>query len=300
MNLATLFDELLARFTGELKTLPDKPEETPESTLRALWHAAAGAPKSAELACLVDLPTLNETGETTLRELARRRLSGVPLAHITQRQRFVDLEMLAGPEALVPRKETELLARTAIKLATQMTNQQGLITAIDICTGSGNVALALTHYVPDAQVYAADLCENAVELARRNQQHLGLDGRVKFHAGDLLAPFDTPEFHGAVDLLTCNPPYIASAKVKEMPHEITAHESSFAFDGGLFGVAILLRLIQDAPRFLRRSGWLVTEVGLGQGPVLVKHLRRNPAFAEVRTAADHAGMVRVVLARTMD
>lgn len=300
MNRATLFDELLARLVAELKTLPDKPEENPESTLQALWHAAAGAPKSAELACRTELPALSETGETALRELVQRRLSGVPLAHITQRQRFVDLEMLAGPEALVPRKETELLARSAIELATEMTNRRGAITAIDVCTGSGNVALALAHHVPSARVYAADLSETAVDLARRNQHHLGLDGRAEFRAGDLLAPFDTAEFHGAVDLLTCNPPYIASAKVKEMPGEIAGHEPSLAFDGGMFGVAILLRLIQDAPRFLRRGGWLACEVGLGQGPVLVKQLGKNQAFAEVRTAVDHAGMVRVLMARASD
>jgi release factor glutamine methyltransferase len=297
MSRAALFDELMAHLQAQLHTLPDKPEETPESTLRALWHAAAGAPKSAELAARAALPPLDAGGATVLRELVRRRLDGTPLAHLTQRQRFAELEMLAGPQALVPRKETELLALSAIRLATEMAAGGGTITVIDVCTGSGNVALALAHHVPAARVYAADLSASAVDLARRNQHHLGLDERVEFRTGDLLAPFDSAGFHGTVDLLTCNPPYIASAKVRGMPREIAAHEPMLAFDGGLFGVAILLRLIQEAPRFLRRGGWLACEVGLGQGPILVKQLARNPAFGQVQTAADPAGRVRVVMAR---
>ena len=297
MTDSPLRAEMLGRLSAGLKTLPDKPEETADSTLRALWHTAAGAPMSAEMACLSELPALDADGESALRALVQRRLDGIPLAHITGRQHFLGMEMLAGPEALVPRKESELLARTAVDLARSMTGARSPLTAIDVCTGSGNVALAIARHVPEARVHGADISEAAVGLARRNARHLGLDGRVQFSAGDLLAPFDTAEFHGQVDLLSCNPPYIASAKVKQMPDEISAHEPQAAFDGGQFGVAIILRLIQDAPRFLRRGGWLVTEIGLGQGPILAKQLHKNPAFAEVRTMQDEAGAVRVIQAR---
>ncbi|MBI3545855.1 MAG: peptide chain release factor N(5)-glutamine methyltransferase [Gammaproteobacteria bacterium] len=297
MKNSSLYQELLVQLVSGLKTLPDKPEETPETTLCALWHAAAGAPKSAVLAAVTDLPSLDKTAEKTLRDLIKQRLNGAPLAHITHRQRFVDMEMLAGPEALVPRKETELLARTAIDLASQIVAQQGKATMIDVCTGSGNVALAVAQHVRGVQVFAADISEDAVALARRNMQHLRLDGRVQFAAGDLLAPFDNPEFHARVDLLSGNPPYITSAKVKEMPNEISAHEPTLAFDGGAFGVAIIMRLVKEAPRFLRPGGWFVSEIGLGQGPVLGKLLNKNPAFKEVRMIEDASGAVRVVMAR---
>ncbi len=297
MKNSNLYQELFTKLTSGLNTLPDKPEETAESTLCALWHAAAGAPKSAILALDSELPALNKTAETALRDFINQRLNGVPLTHITKRQRFVDMEMLAGPEALVPRKETELLARTTIELASRIVNQQGQATMIDVCTGSGNVALAVAQHVPGMRVFAADISEDAVALARRNMQHLRLDGRVEFSAGDLLAPFDNAAFHAGVDLLSGNPPYITSAKVKEMPNEISAHEPSLAFDGGAFGVAIIMRMIKEAPRFLRPGGWFVSEIGLGQGPVLGKLLNKNPAFKEVRMIEDEAGAVRVVMAR---
>src|SRR5689334_16093780 len=98
-----LYQEQLQRITRELTFLPDKPEETPESTLRALWHLAAGRALSAEAAMKVDVPALDASSNTGLLDLVDQRLSGVPLAHLTQRQNFVGMEMLAGPGALVPR-----------------------------------------------------------------------------------------------------------------------------------------------------------------------------------------------------
>lgn len=290
-----LYEEQLQRITGTLTFLPDKPEETPQSTLRALWFMAAGERKSAEAAMQGDLPALDAGGESRLRELLGRRFDGVPLAHLTERQRFVDMEMLAGPGALVPRRETELLARAAIDLARGVVAKQGGARVIDVCTGSGNVALAVAHHVPAAQVFGADLSEDAVALARLNTTHLELGRRAEFRAGDLLAPFDTPEFHGSIDVLTCNPPYISSAKVEQMHGEISKHEPRLAFDGGAFGVNILMRLLQDAPRFLKTGGSLAFEVGLGQGPAMAKRLEKMPGVKRVESLADAHGAIRALV-----
>lgn len=292
-----LYQELLARLTAELTILPDHPEETCESTLCALWQTAADAPVSAELALNRACPELDSRQEGALRDLLMRRLAGTPLAHLTGRQHFMGMDMLAGPEALVPRKETELLARAAIDTGAGLSGQRNEVTVLDICTGSGNVALALAQHVPAARVYAADLSAAAVELACRNAMHLGLNARVEFRCGDLLAPFDSAEFHGGVDLLTCNPPYINSTKVGQMANEIAAHEPSLAFDGGPFGIAILMRLLETAPRFVRSGGWLAFETGLGQGQALLKRVRNNPAFGEVRPVTDGAGAIRAILAQ---
>jgi release factor glutamine methyltransferase len=291
------YSDLLERLANQLQFLPDKPEETAESTLKALWHTAAGTPLSAEAAMVAALPELDAAAQSRLEDLVQKRLAGMPLAHLTQRQRFVDMEMLAGPEALVPRRETELLARAAIDLARDVASTQAGVRVVDVCTGSGNVALAIAQHVPTTQVFAADLSEEAVALARRNAEHLNLQGRTEFRAGDLLAPFDTPEFHGTVDVLTCNPPYISSAKVEQMHGEISQHEPHLAFDGGPFGVAIMMRLLQDAPRFVRKGGWLAFEVGLGQGPAMAKRLEKVPGVTLVRPLSDAQGAIRALVAR---
>lgn len=297
MNQLEAFDRLRQRLQAHWQDAPDKPEETPDSTLQALWHAAAERPVSVAAATDTPLPPLDDTALARLDALLDRRLAGEPLAHITGRQAFMGLELVAGPAALIPRRETELLGTTAIALANEAVACRGGVDVIDVCTGSGNLALAIAHAVPASRVSGSDLSEDAVALARRNAALHGLDARVAFRCGDLLQPFDAPAFHGAVDVLVCNPPYISSGKVDAMAHEISGHEPRLAFDGGPLGVSILARLMQEAPRYLRAGGWLGVEVGAGQGPSLARRLRNDAAWDEVREVADHAGTVRALFAR---
>lgn len=285
-----------------IKALADKPEENADTTLRALWHTAAGQPKSAVAAADGALPALDAGTRARLDDLVAERLRGVPLAHLTGRQSFLGLELICAPAALVPRRETELLAGEAIACARALLDAGATppLLVVDACTGSGNIALAIASAIPAARVYGADLSEEAVALARRNAAALDLADRARFEAGDLLAPFDTGDFVGRVDLLTCNPPYISSTKVGQMADEIAAHEPRLAFDGGPLGVTILMRLLQDAPRWLRPGGWLAFEVGAGQGGPIVRRVRGNDAFDEVRELKNEAGEVRAVLARRID
>src|SRR5438874_9520053 len=145
--------------------LPDKPDKTPEGLRCALWATAGGEPVSVDRAVGAPLPALDKESHERLRELIERRKTGVPLAHLTERQTFLGLEMLAGPEALIPRKETEILGRAALEKITSMARERGELIVIDVCTGSGNLALAYAHYEPQARVYASDLLGEAVTLA---------------------------------------------------------------------------------------------------------------------------------------
>src|SRR3954465_1989418 len=148
--------------------LPDKPEETPEGLLCALWSTACGAPISAERAVSrsapAQLPTLDTAAYERLIELLERKKAGVPLAHLTERQSFLGVELLAGPAALIPRKETEILGRAALAVLLGIDPGQKDITVLDVCTGSGNLALAYAFHEPRARVYAADLSQEAVDL----------------------------------------------------------------------------------------------------------------------------------------
>ena len=148
MALPEPFPELLDRLQRELVPLPDKPEETPETTLRALWCAAAGRPSSAEVAASAELAPLEPEGLAELERLIALRLAGTPLAHLTGRQSFMGVELLAGPEALVPRKETEILAGVAIGRL----DPSVPATVLDVCTGSGNLAAAIALARPLARI----------------------------------------------------------------------------------------------------------------------------------------------------
>ena len=291
------FSDLLQEVQRFWTPLPDKPEETPEGLLAALWSTASGAPLSVDRASQATLSALDDAGHARLRELIEKRKSGVPLAHLTERQTFMGLEYLAGPDALIPRKETEILGRAALAKITCMAKKRGPLMVIDVCTGSGNLALAYAYYEPQARVYASDLSPEAVSLAKKNCEFMGLGERVEMQIGDLLEPFEGPAFLGKCDFLSCNPPYISAAKVKEMHPEIARHEPEAAFNGGVYGVSILMKLIKNAPRFLRPGGWLGFEVGHGQGAMMARQLEKSPLFGAVETYADAGGEIRAILAK---
>jgi len=296
-EVAALYRVCESLLASVLRTLPDKPEESAATTLAALWHAAAGRPISARRAPHAVLPLLDAEGVDRLGTLLRRRIGGAPLAHLIGLQQFMGLELLATADAMIPREETELLGKAALERLHAIAKERGDTTVIDVCTGSGNLALALARHEPRARVWGADLSEAAVALARRNAAHLELADRVAFRTGDLLAPFDTPEFLGRVDLLVCNPPYISSGKVDGMSDEIIGHEPRLAFDGGPFGIRILTRLINEAPRFLRLGGWLGFEVGLGQGRGIRGRLDKHGGYLDIHEVTDQGGEVRAILAR---
>ena len=293
-----VYEDLLQQVRSFFQPHSDKPEETAESVLSALWLQAAGRPTAIGRINGSALPAIDAPAVVTLQSLIERKREGVPLAHLTGRQEFLGLELLAGPEALIPRKETEILGRAAITALHNISSSVKELLVIDVCTGSGNLALAYAHHEPRARVYAADLSTEAVELARRNAQFTGLAGRVEFQAGDLFAPFEgNPELLGRCDLVSCNPPYITSGKVPKMAAEISAHEPRLAFDGGMLGVGILQRLIREAPRYLKPGGWLAFEVGLGQGGAVLKRLQSGAAYSAHRSVTDAHGEIRAVLAQ---
>lgn len=307
--IAAAFAQRLTRLQGTLPHHADKPNETTEASLRVLWHLAGGAALTVVSAARKALPALDDAARLRLDALTSQRLSGQPLAHLSRRQHFMGLDMLVGPEALIPRIETEQLGRLALGLLQDAKRP----CVLDLCTGCGNLALAIAHHAPQAQVWGGDLSGEAVALARRNAQHLGLSQRVDFRVGDLFAPFDEPALRGQFDLIMCNPPYISSAKVDKLPAEIHQHEPRLAFDGGPLGVNVLRRLLREAALFLRPGGWLALEVGRGQGQSVMQRLRtqagpngagatvgvprfENPLSAS-DSANDSAADIRVVLAR---
>ncbi len=298
MNQNDIYEELLAQLDAAcLEFLSDKPEETPESTLRALWLYAGGEPVSAEVAMRAKrLPELTAAQLRVLRRAMDTRLKGVPLSHITGRQSFMGIELLSSAHALVPRKETELLGNRACDLIGELVSAQGDVCVIDVCTGAGNLPVAYAKRHQAARIYASDLSVDAVELARRNVVFHGLESQVALEVGDLMEPYRNDRFLGKVDILTCNPPYISSGKVGKMSREISEFEPRMAFDGGAFGIRILERLIKGAPELLRRGGYLLFEVGQGQGGGIQRRLEKSGLYRDVAPLHDENGSIRAFCA----
>src|SRR5512138_3324514 len=184
VHASPTFSDLLQEVQRFWTPLPDKPEETPERLLSALWSTACGSPVSVDRARQDGLPALDDVCLERLRGLLERKKAGVPLAHLTERQTFLGLELLAGPEALIPRKETEILGRAALAKIQCMARKRGALMVLDVCSGSGNLALAYAFHEPQARVFASDLSPEAVSLATRNCRLFKLEERVEVRLGD--------------------------------------------------------------------------------------------------------------------
>lgn len=297
MSTEELFTQIKNKLDLKLHFLNDKPEETVESTLRACWFAASGSPKSAEEVIKHPLPELTEKQINILHELIDQRLKNVPLAHITGRQNFMGIELLSDNRALIPRKETEILGRKALEISNNLAQKKQIVRVMDICCGAGNLGLAIAYYNHNTVIFATDLSEEAVELTKDNISFLKLNQRVQAEQGDLFSVFEKEEHYEKTDLIICNPPYISSAKVTKMNVEISNHEPALAFDGGMFGTKIIQKLIVEAPKFLNKNGWLLFEVGVGQGEFILRLCEETKRYIQLESVLDSVGNIRVIAAR---
>lgn len=199
---------------------------------------------------------------------------------------FLGIEIEAGPDALRPREETELLGRTALAKL-----EAGPSRCIDVCCGTGNLACAIAAARPDVTFVAADLTDGCIALATKNVARLGLGDRVTVVQGDLFEHVPP----GAYDLITCNPPYISTSKLET--REDLKDEPREAFDGGPYGVTIHQRAAREAMPLLRAGGWIVFEFGLGQERQLELVIDRTKGYDLVEFFKDGDGAPRVVAAR---
>ena len=216
----------------------------------------------------------------------------VGAAYARGRVNFMGLDMLVAPGALVPRPETELLAHAALEALGGMDTAAPRV--IDVCCGAGNLACALAHRLPQAHVWASDLTPEAIAVARRNVDALGLDARVSVHQGDLFAPLAALGLDNSIDAIVCNPPYISEKRLEGDRAELLEHEPREAFAAGPYGLAIHMRVVKDAIPFLRPGGVLLFEVGLGQARQVELLFQRARAYENVRSIANSAGEARVV------
>jgi release factor glutamine methyltransferase len=297
MNKDEYFDRIKNDLNTKINFLDDKPEENIDSTLKALWFAASGNPKSVVEVANLPLPKLSKNQIEILDRFIKQRISNTPLAHITGRQSFMGIELLSDDRALIPRKETEILGIKALELSKEISSKNKKVNIIDVCCGSGNLALALANYNSKATVLASDLSQEAVKLTRENITFLKLEKQVKVVQSDLFSTFESDEYYNQSNLIVCNPPYISSSRVGKLNKEISENEPAMAFDGGMLGFKIIQKLISDAPKFLKKWGWLAFEVGAGQGEFIESICTKSQYFNQIISIPDELGIIRVICAK---
>lgn len=253
-----------------------------------------------------DNPELTEEQMSLLESVVSRRSSREPLQYIIGYVEFIGLRIQVGKGVLIPRPETELMAELAIKKVgairgQPVTHHPSTIKILDLCTGSGCLALALAKEFPDAQVYGSDISEIALGYARRNADLNGINN-VTFLQGNLLEPLYgpghlVPALNSSLltfDLIISNPPYIKSDDIKNLQTEIKDWEPLSALDGGTDGLDFFRAIILIARKSLKENGILMLEIGIDCADA-VKDILKGSGYSHIELTKDYAGIDRIAV-----
>jgi len=254
----------------------------PDFEKRRLLLAAAG--HSDDMSWLLGDRIVDDEIAARFRLLAARRSAGEPLQYLEGTVHFGPIVVSADPRALIPRPETEGLWELVVAALPEAA------VVVDLCTGSGNVALACKHARPDARVIATDISGDAISLAVENAVQLGLE--VEFLEGDLFGPL-AASLRGVVDVVVANPPYVSSSEFDLLPAEVRGYEPPAALVAGSTGTEVLARIAAEARDWLTPSGTIACEIGETQG----RACRRMFADYEPEIRRDLAGRDRYVVGR---
>lgn len=233
-------------------------------------------------------PEISRNQESELDLFVLRRLRREPLQYIIGECEFFGLKIRVGQGVLIPRPETEILVEEFLKDKTVIRKSKA--TVLDLCTGSGVIALAIGKNRPTFKIFGIDISKRAVEYAVINRR-LNQISNVFFLVGDLFLPLK-----GTFDFITANPPYLKTSEIETLEPEIREYEPLIALDAGVDGLSFYRVILIEAPKYLSKDGLIFLEIGYGQSSQ-IQALAQSFGFETVRVVKDLAGVERVVVLR---
>ena len=217
-------------------------------------------------------------------------IGGKPVQYITNEQSFMNLKFYVDENVLIPQPDTEVLVETAL------TEVDKTIKILDLCTGSGAIAVALEHFLEEKEVeiVATDISEKALEIAKKNAIANNANTKIKFIQSDLFAQIPKQKF----DLIVSNPPYIETETIKTLSKEVQ-HEPKIALDGGEDGLAFYRRIAKEAFDYLEDGGKLLLEIGYNQKEKVMALLQKEKKYVNIRCIKDFENRDRVIVAEKL-
>ena len=238
---------------------------------------------------------VSEENEAKYRDFIAKRLDRLPVAYIVGNTEFMGIEFDVTKDVLIPNQDTETLAEEALRYL-----HDGM-SVLDLCTGSGCIALSLLKYSNDTHAVGTDMSDAALLIAEKNAEKLGLDERFDAVKADIF-PGNSPEgeprvdnsaFDKKYDLIVSNPPYIPTAVIETLEPEVKTFEPYMALDGSEDGLAFYKRIVPGAREYLYKSGYLLLEIGYDQGEAVPALMEPN-GYKDVQVIKDLGGNDRVV------
>jgi release factor glutamine methyltransferase len=239
---------------------------------------------------------LDDKNQLDFKKAIQRRSIREPLQYIIGNQEFWGLEFKVGPDVLIPRPETELIIEAALTI---VTDRNKAVRIIDLCTGSGCIAVSLAKELANAHIIATDASEKALGVARENTRDHGAADRIRYLEGDLFEPLKELDIRGQIDIIVSNPPYVRESDLPALQSEVKDYEPLMALVAGPEGTEIAQRIIKHATEYLKKNGALIMEMGLGQSGELTRMTEATGAYCKPEVLKDLAGIERVIVAKKL-
>lgn len=263
--------------------------DTPRLDAEILLAHSRGCPRIA-LYTQFDEP-LSDPVRTRMRELVQRRAQAEPVAYLVGHREFFSLDFDVTRDVLIPRPDTETLVMAVLDAAKPLAEPK----ILDLCTGSGCVAIAVAKNCPTARVTATDVSAAAVQVATENAAKLNVADRVRLATGDLFAAVGADD---RFDIIASNPPYVTTSELESLAQDIRKYEPRSALDGGPDGLDVVRRIIGAAPNHLASGGQIFIEISPEQAAAVQGLFAGDRHYADMRALKDLAGRLRVVAARS--
>lgn len=213
---------------------------------------------------------------------------GIPLQHITHRQEFMKMDFFVDENVLIPRPDTEILVEEVIKIAQKYDSPR----ILDLCTGSGAIAISLKKFVPNADITAVDISEKALEIAQKNAKKL--ETKINFLKSDLFDKLDNKKF----DIIVSNPPYIRKDEIKKLSEEVQK-EPKIALDGGEDGLDFYRIITEQAINYLKTGSFLCFEIGYNQKNDVIKIIEDEQNYKNTYCKKDLYGNDRIIITQVL-
>ena len=233
---------------------------------------------------------LNAGDYIKFKENINEIIEGKPLQYITNNQEFMGLNFFVNENVLIPQPDTEIIVEETLKKCKELLLKNGKIKILDLCTGSGAIAVSLSSFLGDeAEVFASDISTKALEVAKNNNEKNNTN--VRFIESNLFENIQEQKFN----IIASNPPYIRSNVINNLPKQVQ-NEPHLALDGGEDGLKFYKKIIEQACNYIE-NGYLILEIGYDQKEDVENLLKENKNYSEIKTIQDFSGNDRCVIAK---
>lgn len=254
--------------------------------------------ETAEYPYLHPEAPVDENRTLSYRQLVTRRASGEPVAYLRGYKEFMGIEFKVDNRVLIPRPETEVLVEAALEILKGPAIRELWENPVvaDVGCGSGAIGLSLAS-LAGCRVILADICPNALELAKENAGLLGVSDKTEYLQGDLMEPLFRQGYAESLSMVVSNPPYISRKCLESLPETVRCYEPLLALDGGPEGLDCIAKLIKDASRALLPGGYLLVEIDPDQSASCARMVREQARWDRFEILRDYASFERVLVCR---